>query len=206
MNMLLKPLRRMTVDEFFDFVNRPENDGRWFELVRGEVIELSRPARPHGFICGNSARILGNYTFRIRRFYVVSNDTGVVLERNPDTVRGPDVALFDDVHRMEDLPKKWGDTQPRLAVEVLSPNDRPDCVMDKITDYLNNNVDVVWVLDPQARTVTVYRKNAEPKVLTEKDRLTDEEVLPGFRCKVADFFVLPGSLPGKKAGRKTRKN
>jgi Uma2 family endonuclease len=202
MNMLLKPLRGMTADEFFDFVNRPGNDTRCFELVRGEVIELSRPTRPHGVICANSVRILGNYTFRKRRFYVVSNDTGVVLERDPDTVRGPDVAVFDDVERMEDLPQKWGDTQPRVAIEVLSPNDRADYINRKITDYLINNVALVWVLDPKARTVTVYCKDAGPRVLTEKDRLTGDDILPGFRCKVADFFVLPGSRPEKKSVRK----
>jgi Uma2 family endonuclease len=191
MNLLIKPPRKMTADEFYEFVNRPENDARWFELVRGEVIELSRPTRPHGVICANVTRILANYTFAKHYGYVCSNDTGVVLERDPDTVRGPDVALFDDVQRMEDLPERWGDTQPRLAVEVLSPNDRADYINRKITDYLENNVDLVWVLDPEARTVTVYRKNVGPKVLHEKDRLTGDDVLPGFRCKVADFFATP---------------
>jgi Uma2 family endonuclease len=204
MNLLLKPTRKMTVDEFFEFVNRPENDTHCFELVRGEIIEVSRPTRPHGFTCANTVRILGNYTFRRRRGYVVSNDTGVVLERDPDTVRGPDVAVFDDVERFEDLPKKWGDTQPRLAVEVLSPNDRADYIVRKITDYLNNNVDMVWVLDPQARTVTVYRKDAGPKTLYENDRLTGYDVLPGFRCKVADLFVMPGTAAPKE-GRPKRK-
>jgi Uma2 family endonuclease len=203
MNLLLKP-PRMTVDDFYEFVNRPEHAGRWFELVRGQVIELSRPTRPHGIVCANTVRILGNDTFKRHWGYVVSNDTGVVLERDPDTVRGPDVALYDDVQRYEDLPVKWGDTQPRLAVEVLSPNDRADYIVRKITDYLNNNVDMVWVLDPVARTVTVYRKDAGPKLLYEHDRLTGDDVLPGFRCKVADLFVMPEPA-APKASRTKRK-
>src|SRR5215212_197871 len=146
MNLLVKLPQRMTADEFYEFVHRPENDARWFELVRGEVIELPRPTRPHGLICANITFILSSYTRKVRKGYVCSNDTGVVLEHDPDTVRGPDVAYFEDVQRFEDLPEKWGDTQPRLVAEVLSPNDRADYINRKITDYLGNNVEVVWII------------------------------------------------------------
>ena len=204
MGILVKPARKlMTVDEFFDFVHRPENDARCFDLVRGEVIEVSRPNRPHGMICANGLFILMNYARKTTRFYV-TGDTGVVLERRPDTVRGPDIAVWDDVQRFEDLPKKWGNTQPRVAVEVLSPNDRPDYVHNKITDYLNNNVDMVWVLDPPTRTLTVHRPGVEPVIRTEKDWLTGNDVLPGFRCKVAEFFRKP-QPPARKHRTKRKK-
>ena len=64
----------MTVDEFYEFVNRRENQARSFELVRGEVIEVSRPTRPHSIVCGNAARILGNFTFRKKKGYIAAND------------------------------------------------------------------------------------------------------------------------------------
>jgi Uma2 family endonuclease len=90
-----------------------------------------------------------------------------------------------------------------LAIEVLSPNDLAAFVNCKITDYLNSGIELVWIVDPKARTVTIYASNTGPKVLTEKDTLTGGAVLPGFRCKVADFFVLPEAP--KPAARPTRR-
>src|SRR5207249_2831406 len=110
----------MTAEEFGEFVDRSENANKWFELVRGEVIDLPPPTKRHGAVCGNSARILGNYTFQRRKGYITTNDSGVILERDPDTVRGPDIALYEDVQKFEDLHPKYGEVPPRLAVEVLS--------------------------------------------------------------------------------------
>lgn len=190
----------MTLDEFYDFVHRPENEARSFELVRGEVIEVSRPRRPHGFICGNVGRLLGNYTFRKKKGYITTNDTGIILDRDPDTVRGADIAYYEDAQRWEELPDKWGHTVPRLAVEVLSPNDTAQYINDKIGDYFRNEVEIVWIIDPDSKRVNVYTRNEPVKTYTEKDTITGGDVLPGFRCKVAEFFVLPGGA--KKAKKK----
>jgi Uma2 family endonuclease len=182
----------MTADEFFDFVHLPENDNKWFELVRGEVIELPPPTRPHGVVCVNVGTELILYCRQRKKGYVTCNDSGVILERDPDTVRGPDVALYEDAKTFEELHPKYGEVPPRLAVEVLSPNDKAKQVTRKITDYLKNGVDLVWLIDPEAHDVTVYRRDRGP-VLVEKDQeLTGEEILPGLRCRVSEFFLLPG--------------
>jgi Uma2 family endonuclease len=192
----------MTADEFYDFVLRPENRNRSFELVRGEVIEVSRPTRIHGFVCANTTTKLNLYSHKRKKGYVVCNDSGVQLEHDPDTVRGPDVAWYEDVIYFEDLPKKWGDIPPRVAAEVLSPNDTARYINDKVTDYLENGVEVVWVIDPESKTVVIYSKTGVTR-LTEKQTLTGGDVLPGFRCKVADLFVMPeGAKPAKKGKRK----
>jgi Uma2 family endonuclease len=195
----------MTAEEFCDWVHRPGNDHRWFELVRGEVIELPPPTRRHGVVANNAGRILGNYTFKRRKGYIASNDSGVILERDPDTVRGPDIALYDDALSFDELPAKYGEIPPRLAVEVLSPKDRADRLLLKITDSLRTGVEMVWVIDPAARTVTVYRPNKGPRVYTEDDELTGEDVLPGFRCRVADFFYVPGQEPEPKPKARKRR-
>src|SRR6516225_1975742 len=84
----------MTAAEFYEFVNRPENEDRFFELVRGEVIELSRPDQIHGTVASNVALELKLYARKVRKGNVVGNDSGVILEEDPDTVVGPDVAYF----------------------------------------------------------------------------------------------------------------
>jgi Uma2 family endonuclease len=188
--------KRMTAEEFCDWVHLPENRDEWFELVRGEVIRLLPPKKPHGYVCANVARVVGNYTFERRKGSVTSNDSGVILERDPDTVRGPDVALYEDAGKFADLHPKYGEVPPRLAVEVLSPDDRAKYVTRKVTDYLENGVALVWLLDPEARTVTVYPADRAPYTLQPDAELTGEDVLPGFRCRVGDFFHLPEESGG----------
>jgi len=191
--------KSLTAVEFSEWVNRPENVNRWFELVRGEVIELPPPMKRHGFVAVNVGRILGNYTFQRGKGYVTGNDSGVILEREPDTVRGPDVAVYEDADKYDDLHPKYGEVPPILAVEVLSPNDRWSRVTNKIIDYLKNGVQLVWLIDPQNRDVTVYRPGREPYTVESNQEITGEDVLPGFRCPVSEFFRLPGEpAPGPK--------
>jgi Uma2 family endonuclease len=200
----------MTAEEFYDWVHLPENRDREFELVRGEVIELSAPgqARGHGFVCANVVRILGNYTFEWRKGYVTSNDSGVILQRDPDTVRGPDVAVYEDVEKFADLYPKYGAVPPRLAVEVLSLNDKAAEVLRKVADYLNSGVELVWLIDPEERTVIIYRRDGGQVLVEEDGELTGEDVLPGLRCRVAELFSLPGEhveTPTKPASRKGKR-
>jgi Uma2 family endonuclease len=138
------------------------------------------------------ARILGNYTVSTGNGYVASNDSGVILHRVPDTVRGPDVALYVDAQAFDELHPKYGETPPRLAVEVLSPSDTASKVLRKITDYLSSGVNLVWLVDPEARSVTVYRSDKGPYEMRGDGELTGDETLPGFRCRVSDFFFVPG--------------
>jgi Uma2 family endonuclease len=116
----------------------------------------------------------------------------VILERDPDTVRGPDVAVYEDANTFAELHPKYGEVPPRLAVEVLAPNDRAGKVLRKINDYLRSGVRLVWVIDPEIRTVTVHRPGQPQAEFDENQELTGADVLPGFRCRVADFFLLPG--------------
>jgi Uma2 family endonuclease len=182
----------MTAEEFCDWVHQPEQTNKWFELARGEVIELPSPTKPHGFVCFNLGRILGNFLYERGKGYLTGNDSGVILERAPDTVRGPDLALYEDAESFAELHPKYGEAPPRIAIEVLSPNDRANTVLRKISDYLRCGVGMVWVIDPEIRTVTVHRPGKAQVQLAASQELSGEDVLPGFRCPIADFFRLPG--------------
>lgn len=184
--------QRMTAEEFFDWCNRSENRDRHFELVRGEVVEMSRPGERHGFVCLNVGGILRNYTFQRRKGYACSNDTGLILERGPDTVRGPDVVLYEQLRRYDDLNPRYSDQPPTLAVEVLSPNDRWARVTRRLAQFLARGIAVVWLVDPEGRSVTVYRLNQLPQVFEGDDELTGGPEMPEFRCRVAELFNLPG--------------
>lgn len=188
----------MTADEFWEFVHRPENQDRNFELIRGEVVEVSRPRTPHGIVVARLCFLLNQYADAIRRGYVIT-ESGVVLRENPATVVGPDVAYFDDVNTFEDLHPKWGDVPPVLAVEVWSPTDRPGRTNAKIREYLGSGVKIVWQVDYEERTVTVYRPKQEMEVIDASGELTGGDDLPGLSIKVADIFKLPGERPAAPA-------
>jgi Uma2 family endonuclease len=183
--------RLITAEEFYDLANRPENRDRNLELERGEVVEMSKPGKRHGLVCANVVIILGGYVAKRKKGYVCSNDTGVVVERDPDTVRGPDVLLFEDAERFEDVDLKFAQAPPLLAVEVLSPNDVAGKVNRRIREQLRFGTRLVWLLDPEVRTVTVYA-SGRYHVLDDTEELTGDDVLPDFRCPVAQFFALPG--------------
>jgi Uma2 family endonuclease len=186
------PTKLLTAEEFYEWANRPEHRGRIFELERGRIVEMSRPGKLHGLICANVTGILRNYAIQRGKGYPCSNDTGIVVARGPDTVRGPDVLFFEDVENVEEVEEKYGETPPVLAVEVLSPNDTHGTVMRRVLELMAFGVRIVWVLDPDARNVAVHYPGVKDRVVEEGAELTGNDVLPDFRCAVADFFNLPG--------------
>ncbi len=178
----------MSVDEFWDFCQLPENQGQSYELIRGKVVPMCRPTHPHGFACGNIARYVGNHSFETHDGYVTTNDSGVVLFDDPATVVGPDVAFYRGVRTREDVPKKWGEKVPVLAVEVLSPTDRFSRVQTKIDDYLESGVAVVWLADPEEMSIMVYRRGVRGQLFPANSILSGGDELPGFSVRVGDLF------------------
>jgi Uma2 family endonuclease len=182
----------LTAEEFYEWANAPENRDKYCELECGEIVEMSRPGKKHDLVCGNVAWFLGGYIRQRKKGYVCSNDAGVIVNRDPDTVRGPDVMLFEDAARLEDVEEKYGEKPPLLAVEVLSPNDTPGKVTRRVGEQKRFGTPLIWILDPEARNVTVYQPGKEEKVLSENEELTGEDVLPDLRVRVAELFALPG--------------
>ncbi len=182
----------MSADEFFEWANRPENQDRLWELERGEVVEMPSPGELHGILCGFLAHLLWSYIIRRGRGGgVSSNDTGLLVEEGPDTVRGPDLMLFDESLALDQLSRKYTRRIPRLIVEVRSPTDQPTKMMRRAGQYLVRGVPLVWLVDPEVRSVTVCRLDRFPRVLDETDEITGEDVLPDLRFRVAELFTLP---------------
>ncbi len=115
------------------------------------------------------------------------NDTGFITERDPDTVRGPDLAFWRR-ERLPEVPEGYAEVAPDLVAEVVSPGDHYSRVQNKVRHYLTRGVRMVWVVDPEDRSVTVYRSWQQATILGENDTVSGEDVVPGFSCKVADLF------------------
>ena len=175
-----------------DLLHLPEApDGRRYELVEGKLYEMPPPGPRHGYITSNVAFLIETYVRRHRIGRVMAGDTGFLLGRDPDTVRGPDVAYISYERFPEDreLPDRYEDILPELAVEVVSPSDTRRYVREKAEAWLAAGVAVVWVLDPRIGEVTVYRAGRGTSVFHGEETLDGAPALPGFSCRVADFFA-----------------
>lgn len=160
------------------------------ELVRGEIVEQEMPDSRHGSVCAAVAAFLLLWARRSRIGFVFSNDSHVLTERDPDTVRGPDCA-FIRADRLPDnqLPERTLLVPVDLAVEVLSPSNRWTNMLDKVLEYLRSGVREVWVVDPEKRTQDIHQADQSPIHLTESDTVTRPDLLPGFSCPMAEFFA-----------------
>lgn len=161
-----------------------------FELVQGEVVEMPVPMPEHGRVSFKSGFVLEVYGTQTGRGYVIGNDSAVVTERGPDTIRGADVAYYSSARwPREKLGPRLIPIAPDLVVEVSSPSNRPGEMLKKVNEYLRAGVGMVWVISPTKRTIAIYRPDdLPPIVLGESAILEDLPELPGFRCAVADFF------------------
>jgi Uma2 family endonuclease len=175
----------ITAEEFFQM--QEPADGSRQELVRGVIITMPPPGGRHGACCLKIGRRVGNFVDDHGLGTVTSNDTGFITERDPDSVRGPDIAYWSK-GRLPQVPAGYIEIAPDLLVEVVSPSDHFSRIQTKLRQYLARGVPLVWVVDPEDRSVSVYRSSKQMSILTENDTLTGEDVLPGFRCPVAALF------------------
>lgn len=178
-------LRTMTAAEL---IRMPE-DGYRYELIEGELHQMAPPGFLHGLIGNDLSWRLAQYVQANGPGVVLAAETGFLLDRNPDTVRAPDIAFVStsqlDRHG---LPEGYFPEAPALAVEVVSPSDTAEEVDSKIRAWLAAGSQQAWIVYPGGRSVTVYRSLDDIHVLTVKDELVGDNVVPGFKCVVADLF------------------
>ena len=115
-------------------------------------------------------------------------DAGTITERDPDTVRGPDIAFVSRA-RWDAYPgKPYLGIAPELCVEILSPSNRPGEIKEKAAEYFAAGARLVWIVDPVKEHVTVYRSLADVHLLTKTEQLEGGDVLPGFQLPLAQLF------------------
>ena len=169
-----------------DLLQLPPTD-KHTELVRGVMVVREPPGFRHGAIAVNLAILLGQFV-RAHDLGLVLSESGFVLFSSPDTVRGPDVSFVRRQRVPDPIPRGFVRFAPDLAVEILSPNDRPGEVLEKVADYLNAGTHLVWIIDPDHRQARVHRANGTLAILSESEFLDGEHVVPGFTCAVADVL------------------
>lgn len=170
-----------------DDLRAAPDDGQKYELVDGALV-VSPAGTRHGLVGARLSARLTAFVEAGRLGYVVDSSTGFRLPGG--NVRLPDVAFiargrFHD----ERIPEDFSDVPPDLAIEILSPSDRPRFVLDKVGEYLQAGVRLVWVIDPHHQSAAIYRSLNAVRQIASDGVLDGEDVLPGFRCRLAEVLT-----------------
>jgi Uma2 family endonuclease len=177
---------RLTAGEFGA---RPD-PGYPEELVRGRIVTLPPSTPRHGQIGGETYYLLRRHVDQHDLGHVLCNDSGVITERDPDTVRGADASFYSyaKVPRGK-IRKGYLDVVPDLVVEVRSAEDRWVEILAKVKEYLEAGVVAVIVLDPEPEDAYVFRADQPPRHLGPDEELTVPDLLGDFRVAVSQFFA-----------------
>jgi Uma2 family endonuclease len=160
-----------------------------FELIRGELRQVSPTDAGHWITCGLFAMEFTRYVDRGHPGLVLVGEGGFLASRDPDTVIAPDVA-FIHAHRLRELGdrRKYSTVPPDAAVEALSPSNTRREIAEKVRLYLAGGVRLVLVADSISKTIAAHTADGRVRVFRVGDDLDGEDVLPGFLVPVAKFF------------------
>lgn len=179
--------KKLTIEQFEQFEQLPENRDRLLELINGEIVE-KMPTEEHGLLSGNVITSLNNFV-KPRRLGRVGTEVRHRQENDTRNSRLPDVS-FTSVQRP--LVRKGSVSHfPDLAIEIKLPDDSIRKLREKAEFYLQNGVALVWLIYPEQQMVEVYSLDGDVEILLTGDVVTGGEVLPGFAMPVAEIFDDP---------------
>ena len=182
---MITATRLLTADDLLRLHSR----GVRGELIRGVLHETMPTGYVHGKIVVNLSAELRYFVKDRKLGSLTASDSGVWLERDPDTVREPDIAYFSAAKvPLGAMDSGYAEVVPDLVVEIASPNDSEREVRDKAEMWLRYGVDLVWVVQPDTRSVDVYQPDRAVVTLTEHSMLYGLDVLPGFTCSISEIF------------------
>ncbi|MEO5927012.1 MAG: Uma2 family endonuclease [Bryobacteraceae bacterium] len=166
---------------------RMPEDGLRHEIDAGELLVVTRPNSRHGAIQANLIGILREYVRRgkLGRIY---SESGFILSRHPEILRGPDVA-FVRTDRLAEIPEDgWAELGPDLVVEIVSPSDTARQMDRKVHQYLAAGTRAIWLVYPETRSVHIFEPQGIARVVEFDGVAASPTALPGFELPVRDIF------------------
>ncbi len=164
-------------------------EGWRYEIDEGELVIMPPTGLGHAGVSGTVSGLLWQCVHFQGLGKIFTADPGFRLRRDPETLRAPDVAFISNerLALIADL-EKFSEVPPDLAVEVLSPSNAQVDMGRKVEQYLTAGVRSVWILNPRHQTITFHRPAELPITLDDPEAIVEDPCLPGFRCRVAEFW------------------
>ena len=174
-----------------EFLAMPD-DGKNYELVKGELVEMPPPGFMHEFVVAQFITSF-NYFVRPRNLGIVTGGPGIYIEQDPDTVRAPDCAFISHQRITMPLPDRgyvFG-LIPDLAVEVVSPDYPVAGAQARARMWLDSGVRLALLAYIGAQEIATYRDDGAVQSFGMGDEFNCEPVLSGFTCPVSEIFNYP---------------
>jgi len=160
------------------------------ELIDGSIVPMSLTGGQHGLLEISLGSALHHFVQEHSLGWVMTGEVGIYTRRNPDRVRGADVVFLSGERWPAAPPDGFLEVAPDLAVEIMSPNDRWQDVRQKLAEYFAIGVRWVWIVEPENRTVLVFRSITDMQQYGMHDMLSGEGVLDGFTLTIASLCAL----------------
>jgi len=188
--------RLYDVDDVWELYCQQRDDHRRYELIDGEIIEMSGPGGVHGRIAVRLGRYLDIFA-EDNNLGIVTGESGYHPPDDRHNLLLPDVAFVSKSRAPDPFPERFVPTMPDIAVEILSPSNRPAELREKARRYLRLGATLVWIISPNEATVEVCRlrdagqidSKMDSEILDRDDVLSGEDVLPGFTLEVRLIFA-----------------
>ncbi|GIK43363.1 MAG: restriction endonuclease [Chloroflexota bacterium] len=158
------------------------------ELIDGRIVPMSPTGGEHAYIEFYLGSEISNFVQPKKLGWVLGGEVGIYTRRQPDRVRGADVAFISKNRSPRRPTRGFLEVAPELVVEIMSPDDRWQDVQQKLEEYFSIGVEWVWIVEPENRAIYVYRSGTEAQKFGEDDIIQGEGVLAGFSLSVANLF------------------
>lgn len=175
----------LTAEDLYQF----EGDSNRYDLIRGELIQMSPAGGEHGELASTINGFLWVHVRERRLGKTYGAETGFILARDPDVVLAPDAAFIHAGRISTEMDQtRFLEIAPDLVVEIISPSDLARDVQTKVRTYLAHGVRLVWVVEPRQQYVTVYTADGSARFITYEEDLDGGDVLPDFLVPLSEIF------------------
>ena len=184
--------RAYNIDDLWQLVHQEDNDDKHYELIDGEIFEMSPPGQLHGHLAIRLGRFLDEYA-EVHNLGIVTTETGYHPPDDRGTLLAPDVALTRIERLTQPIFNKWVPMMPDLAVEIVSPSNSLKQVRRKAAIYLQHGTQLVWIVLPERKGIEVCRLQQDGSTKSDfigrDGTLSAAPVLPGFTLEISRLFT-----------------
>jgi Uma2 family endonuclease len=178
--------------EFAECLADDDLGTQWSELIAGQIVQLEPPDLVHGAVVLNITKAVAVYLQSAPdEMGYACFQIGLVVARNPDTVRRPPVSIFVGGERFAEIERRVTDTRPRLIIEIASSNDRRRTMAERVQSYLDWGVQAVWVADTAENAVHVIQKGQPQRVFRSEQSVPGTPAFADFHVRASELFELP---------------